>query len=82
VIRRRNQFRTITVSAPHKDGVLPSEVIGKAKAQLEAIADSLAASHRLEIGGEQEKQERGFGELGVVLGISVVATFCGTCVPV
>jgi len=75
VIRRRNQFRTITVSAAPQEGVLASEIIQKAKPQLDAIAASLAPGYRIEIGGEHEKQVQGFGELAVVLLISIIAIF-------
>jgi multidrug efflux pump subunit AcrB len=75
VIRRRNQFRTITVSAAPREGVLASEVMALARPKLAALTDSLPPGYQLEIGGEEEKQVEGFGELMVVLGISVAAIF-------
>jgi multidrug efflux pump subunit AcrB len=75
VIRRRNQFRTITVSAWPQEGALPSEVMAAARPALESIAASLPAGHKLEIGGEEEKQKDGFTKLSVVLATSVVAIF-------
>ncbi len=75
VIRRRNQFRTITISAAPQDGVLASEIMKAAQPQLDLLAASLPPGYRLEVGGEQEKQVQGFGELSAVLGISVIAIF-------
>jgi multidrug efflux pump subunit AcrB len=75
VIRRRNQFRTITVSGWPIEGVLPSEVMAAARPALESIAASLPPGYKLEIGGEEEKQKDGFSHLSVVLAISVVAIF-------
>jgi len=75
VIARRNQARTITVSAAPQENVLASEIIKAAKPQLDTIANSLPSGYRLEIGGEQEKQQQGFGELAMVLLISVLMIF-------
>lgn len=75
VIRRRNQYRTITVSATPRDGVLASEVMKKAQAPLQKLAAHLPPGYRLEIGGEQEKQQDGFQQLGLVLLISSAAIF-------
>ncbi len=75
VIRRRNQYRTITISASPQDGVLASEVMKLAQPGLAAIAGRLPPGYRLEIGGEKEKQEDGFKQLGIVLLISSAAIF-------
>ncbi len=75
VIRRRNQFRTITVSASPRDGVLSSEIMKKAQPELAALASRLPPGYRLEIGGEKEKQQDGFFQLGIVLLISSAAIF-------
>ena len=75
VIRRRNQFRTITVSAAPREGVLASEVMALARPKLSALTASLPPGYQLEIGGEEEKQVEGFGELMIVLAISVAAIF-------
>jgi multidrug efflux pump len=75
VIRRRNQFRTITVSASPQQGVLASEVMKQAQPKLAAVAADLPPGYRLEIGGEKEKQEDGFRQLGIVLAISSAAIF-------
>jgi len=75
VIRRRNQFRTITVSGVPRDGVLASEVMAVVRPQLMAIDESLPPGYNLEIGGEEEKQVDGFGKLSVVLVTSVLAIF-------
>jgi multidrug efflux pump subunit AcrB len=75
VIRRRNQFRTITVSAAPQEGVLASEVMAQARPALDAIAAALPPGYKLEVGGEEEKTKEGFGDLAVVLAISVGAIF-------
>src|SRR5581483_7406515 len=75
VIRRRNQTRTITVSAAPQEGILSSEVMTIARPALNAIAASLPAGYKLEIGGEEEKQVDGFEQLSVVLATSVIAIF-------
>lgn len=75
VIRRRNQFRTITVSCSTQDGVLASQVMKQAQPKLAALAAQLPPGYRLEIGGEQEKQQDGFTQLGIVLLISSAAIF-------
>jgi multidrug efflux pump subunit AcrB len=74
-LRRRNQFRAITVSCFPKDGALPSEVMTAARAKLGALADALPPGYRMEIGGEEEEQVKGFKNLSVALLISVVAIF-------
>lgn len=74
-LRRRNQFRTITVSCFPKDGVLPSEVMGAAREQLDAFAGALPPGYKMEIGGEEAEQVKGFKDLTVVLMISIVAIF-------
>ena len=74
-LQRRNQFRTITVSAFPADGHLSSEVLMPLKERIEAYGRSLPPGYTLEIGGEHEKQVEGFGELAVVMLISVVMIF-------
>jgi multidrug efflux pump subunit AcrB len=75
VIRRRNQFRTITVSATPQQGVLASEVMKKAAQPLAEVGAHLPPGYRLEIGGEKEKQQDGFRQLAIVLAISSEAIF-------
>ncbi|HXU08106.1 MAG TPA: efflux RND transporter permease subunit [Blastocatellia bacterium] len=74
-LRRRNQFRTITVSCSPVDGVLASEVMAAAKPRLAEFEKTLPPGYRMEIGGEEESQVEGFHDLAVVLGISVAAIF-------
>jgi multidrug efflux pump subunit AcrB len=75
VIRRRNQFRTITISAVPQDGVLASEVMALARPALTSLSASLPPGYKLEIGGEEEKQVDGFSNLSTVLLVSVAAIF-------
>ena len=74
-IRSRNQFRTITVSAMPAEGRLPSEVMSAARSGLEEFQQRLPVGYRMEIGGEEEDQIKGFKDLTIVLSISVVAIF-------
>ena len=74
-LQRRNQFRTVTVSAFPEEGVLASEVLGPLMPKIQAFAGSLPPGYKLEIGGEHEEQVKGFGELALVMAISVVMIF-------
>jgi multidrug efflux pump subunit AcrB len=74
-IRRRNQFRTITVAAFPTGGALPSEVLADVRKPLEQFAATLPAGYTLQIGGEDEEQTKGFKELSVVMLVSVLAIF-------
>ncbi len=74
-IRRRNQFRTITVGCMPEAGHLPSEVANAIRPQLAAFANQLPPGYRMEIGGSEEEQVKGFKNLVVVLLISIVAIF-------
>jgi multidrug efflux pump subunit AcrB len=75
VLRRRNQYRTITVSAVPVTGVLASRIMADFLPKVKEMALHLPAGYRLEVGGEQEKQDHGNQELTVVLAISVVAIY-------
>jgi multidrug efflux pump subunit AcrB len=74
-IRRQEHFRTIGVHAWPRAGVLSSEVLARATPGLRAIEQTLPAGYRLEIGGEQAKQQVGFANLARVLLISLVAIY-------
>jgi multidrug efflux pump subunit AcrB len=74
-LRRRNQFRTITVACFPIEGVLPSEVLNKARARIAAIAGDLPPGYKIEIGGEEEEQVKGFADMTAVMVISIVAIF-------
>jgi multidrug efflux pump subunit AcrB len=79
-IMRRNQFRTITVGAFPKSGVLASEVMAASKPELDRFAASLPPGVRLQIAGEMEKQQSGFTELALILGISIAMIFLALAV--
>jgi multidrug efflux pump subunit AcrB len=70
-IRRQEHFRTISVSSFPVAGALPSEVLNAALPRLGTFAANLPAGYRMQISGEQAKQESGFLDLMIVLGISV-----------
>jgi multidrug efflux pump subunit AcrB len=74
-LQRRNQFRTVTVSAFPEEGYLASEVMSEIRAQLADFSRTLPPGYRMEIGGEEEEQNSGFLDLAIVLGISVTLIF-------
>jgi multidrug efflux pump subunit AcrB len=74
-LQRRNQFRTITVSAFPVPGILPSQVLNPARERLMDFEKSLPPGYKMEIGGEEEKQKESFFNIAVVMMISVVAIF-------
>jgi multidrug efflux pump subunit AcrB len=74
-LQRRNQFRTISVSAFPAAGVMPSEVLAAALPQIEALQATLPVGYTLEIGGEYEEQVKGFKNLSIVMLISVVLIY-------
>jgi multidrug efflux pump subunit AcrB len=74
-VYRRNQFRTITVSAFPEPGFLPSEVLEQVRPRLDELSRSLPPGYRLEIGGEYERQVTGFIDLAGVMAISVALIF-------
>ena len=74
-MRSRNQFRTITISAMPAEGKLASEVMSLARPKLKELQQTLPAGYRLEVGGEEEEQVKGFIDLTIVLLISGTAIF-------
>ncbi len=74
-ILRRNQFRTITVSAFPEPGILPSQVLSAAVKDVDNFRRKLPPGYGIEIGGEYEEQQKGFKELGVVMAISVMMIY-------
>ena len=74
-VRRRNQFRTITVSCMAEPGHLPSEIVSAARPQLTAFAAQLPSGYRMDYGGSEEEQVKGFENQTVVLIISLVAIY-------
>ena len=70
-IRRQEHFRTISVSSFPVPGALASDVLNAALPSLKALAANLPAGYTMQISGEQAKQESGFLDLVIVLGISV-----------
>lgn len=74
-LTRRNQFRAVTVSAYPTAGHLPSEVMKAIKPALARFAAQLPPGFRMEIAGEQEKQQENFGHLAVVMLISIAMIY-------
>lgn len=73
--KRRNQFRTVTVSAFPIPGVLPSEVLTPLLPKIKEFQKNLPPGYFLEIGGEYDEQVKGFKELSVVMAISVLLIY-------
>jgi multidrug efflux pump subunit AcrB len=74
-LQRRNQFRTITISAFPADNVLASEVLNEAMPKLRELERAMPPGYRMEIGGEYEEQTKGFKSLAIVMGMSVTMIF-------
>ena len=74
-IMRRNQFRTVTVSAFPIPGTLPSEVLKAAHPKLDEFIKQLPPGYKLEIGGEEEEQLKGFKQLATIMMISVATIY-------
>jgi multidrug efflux pump subunit AcrB len=74
-IKRRNQFRTVTVSAFPIPGVLPSQVLTPLLPKIKNFQEHLPPGFFLEIGGEYDEQQKGFKQLSVVMAISVVLIY-------
>jgi multidrug efflux pump subunit AcrB len=74
-IKRRNQFRTVTVSAFPIPGLLPSQVLTPIMPKIEEFQKNLPPGYFLEIGGEYEEQVKGFKQLSVVMAVSVALIY-------
>jgi multidrug efflux pump subunit AcrB len=74
-IRRQEHFRTIGVHAFPQPGILPSEILKQASPQLTEFQKKMPPGYRLEIGGEQAKQQSGFANLAKVLVISLLGIY-------
>jgi multidrug efflux pump subunit AcrB len=74
-LQRRNQFRTITVSCFSAAGVLPSEVLNAAWPRLARLEKTLPPGYKMEVGGEQGEQVKGFRNMAIVMAISVTMIF-------
>jgi multidrug efflux pump subunit AcrB len=74
-IRRRNQFRTITIGCYPNPNVFPSEIMNKIGPELAKFEQSLPPGYTMQIGGEQEERLKGFGEVNTVLLVSVSLIF-------
>lgn len=74
-LRRRKQFRTITVSAFPSENHLPSELLSAAMPAITAWEKTLPAGYHVEIGGEYEEQVKGFKSISKVMVISIAGIF-------
>jgi len=74
-IKRRNQFRTVTVSAFPIPGVLPSQVLTPLLPTIADFQKRLPPGYFLEIGGEYDEQVKGFTQLTAVMAVSVLLIY-------
>ena len=74
-IKRRNQFRTVTVSAFPVPGVLPSQVLTPLLPKIKEFQKRLPPGYFLEFGGEYEEQVKGFKQLSAVMAVSVMLIY-------
>jgi multidrug efflux pump len=74
-IKRRNQFRTVTVSAFPIPGILPSQVLTPLLPKIKEFQQQLPPGYFLEIGGEYDEQVKGFKQLSAVMAISVLLIY-------
>ncbi|NWF84708.1 MAG: efflux RND transporter permease subunit [Bryobacteraceae bacterium] len=72
-IAHRNGLRTLTVLAYPKEGELASAILARARPALDAM--NLPGGYRLDYGGEKANQDETFGEMKVVLAVSIVLIF-------
>ena len=72
-IVRRNGVRTLTVRSWSEGGVLPSQVLERVKAKMDALP--LPPGYRLWYGGEYENQNDTFPEMVSALLVSCIAIF-------
>ena len=74
-IRRRDQFRTITVSCFPSPGLLSSEVLKVASPEIDKLRATLPPGYSVVLGGEAEEQVKSFRNLVVVLVMLLVAIY-------
>jgi multidrug efflux pump subunit AcrB len=74
-LKRRNQFRTITVSCFPVAGTLPSEVFQALLPALREFEAQLPPGYKMEIAGEQHEQEKGFLDMAIVMAVSIACIF-------
>jgi multidrug efflux pump subunit AcrB len=74
-LQRRNQFRTVTVSAFPESGVLASEVLNAGLPALREFERTLPPGYRMEVGGEREEQIKGFRNMAIVMVISILMIY-------
>jgi multidrug efflux pump subunit AcrB len=74
-IRRQEHFRTVGIHAYPQPGVLASEVLKQALPRLIEFQKTMPPGYRMQMGGEQAKQQSGFANLTSVLIISIVGIY-------
>ena len=57
-LRRRNQFRTITVACFPAEGVLPSEVLNKARGRIASIANELPSGTKIRSAAKRRSRSK------------------------
>lgn len=72
-IVRRNGVRTLSVLSESKDGVLPEQVLNRARKEIDNL--ELPRGYQISYGGEYENKQETFSQMIVALGISIVLIF-------
>ncbi len=74
-LQRRNQFRTVTISAFAQAGTAAIGSTDAAMPRLREFEQRLPPGYRMEIGGEREEQVKGFRSLSIVMMISIAMIY-------
>ena len=74
-IQRRDQIRTISVSAFPGFGHLPSEVMRQVRTKVQALAATLPPGYSMEIGGSEENVKKVATDSGIVAVVSILGIF-------
>jgi multidrug efflux pump subunit AcrB len=74
-IRRQEHFRMLGVHVYPAPGVLPSEILKEAMPAIAQLERNLPPGYHIQLGGEAAKQSQGFGNLVVVLLISIAGIY-------
>jgi len=74
-IIRLDHFRTVAVRCFPKPGVLSSEVLKAAQPKLREFEKNLPPGYKIRMGGDYYQQQRGFGELAIVMAASIFLIF-------
>jgi multidrug efflux pump subunit AcrB len=75
LLRHYNRSRAITISCYPATGALASTVLKRARPQIDSMVRNLPAGYSLTVAGEYKEQKKGFSDLAVALGVSVLTIY-------